>query len=218
MHMPSRQDLGAEDPRELETAQLVRELMVHGKRLFEVEARLLRADLQRELSQAREDLRADAGAIVGESRARLAGGVAALKRDLREQADRAKSAAKPMAAGGVLLHAAVLVLVAALVLGLGTQMPLWAAALVTGLVTAGAGALLLSWGKHAAKQVGRNPLNRTNRQMTETKRWMNEMKERLASRMRALKSGLSDDVWPRLRRSFAGEPVRLTSRTRLETP
>src|SRR5688572_26784514 len=148
--------LSDEDPRELQTSELVRELVQHGKRVIEVEARQLRADLQRDLAQARVELRGEVEALTTEGRQRLAAGVGAVKQDLRTQVDRATSAAKPMAIGGVLMHAAVFALLAALVLGLGTLMPLWAAALIVGVVVAGVGGLLLAAGKRAAKAVGRN--------------------------------------------------------------
>jgi hypothetical protein len=201
--------------RELETSELVRELVTHGKRVIEGEVRSLRAELARDIGQARDDLRAELGAATEEARGRLASGLDAVKHDVREQVDRATSAAKPMAIGGVLLHAALFLLCAALALGLGTLMPLWVATLLTGLVAGGAGALLLKSGTHAARQVGRNPLNRTNRQLRENKRWMSEIKDRMASRMRELRSGLRGDVLPRLRQSFAGARGPNTSGNRL---
>ena len=207
-----------EDPRALATSELVRELMAHGKRVFEVEAQRLRADLQRELIQAREELRADAGAVVGEAKQRVAGGLEAVKHDLREQAGRVGAAARPMAAGGILVHAALYLVLAAVVLGLGRVMPLWAAALIPGVVVAGVGGLLLASGKQAARAVGRKPLQRTNRQWTESKRWMSDIRDRLTSRTRSFRSTLSDDVWPKLRRSFAGAPIRTTSGNRLVAP
>ena len=207
-----------EEPRELATSELVRELMQHGKHVFEVEARKLRQDLGRELSAARLELRDDVDTLVAEARERVTAGVTAVKQDVRIQVDRATSAAKPMAAGGVLLHASLYVLLAALVAGLATQMPLWVAALIVGVVVAGVGGLLLASGKRAAKAVGRNALDRTNRQLTENKRWMSEIKERFTARARSLTSGLKDDVWPRLRQSFAGGPVRTTSGNRLVAP
>ena len=207
--------LSDEDPRDLETSELVRELIQHGKHVFEAEARRLRADLQQNLAQARVGLRGEIDTLAAEAKQRVTAGVGAVKQDLRVQVDRATSAAKPMAIGGVLLHAAVFALLAALILGLGTQMPLWSAALIVGVVVAGVGGLLMASGKRAAKAVGRDVLDRTNRQLTENKEWMTEIKERFGTRVRDLTSGLRDDVWPRLRRSFAGGPNRTTSGNRL---
>ena len=217
MHAPESQAFH-DEVSELETSELVRELVTHGKRVIETEVRLLRADLQREIGTARDDLRADLGSAGEQVKSRLAGAVEAVKHDVREQADRATSAAKPLAAGGVLLHAALYFLLGALALGLGTLMPLWVAALLTGIVAGGVGALLLKSGTHAVKQVGRNPLNRTNRQLRENKRWVSDMKERLVSRVKTLKSGLKGDVLPRLRQSFAGVHAPTTSRNRLGAP
>src|SRR5688572_11284343 len=125
MRAPESHAFQDEDPRELETSELVRELVTHGKRVIETEVRQLRADLQREIGAARAEVRAELGSASAEAKRRLATDLDAVKHDVREQVDRATSAAKPMAAGGVLLHAALFFLLGALALGLGTLMPLW---------------------------------------------------------------------------------------------
>jgi hypothetical protein len=106
-----------------------------------------------------------------------------------------------MAIGGVLLHAAVFTLIAALVLGLATLMPDWVAALLVGVAVAGVGALLIKSGSSAAKKIGRDPLVRTNQEMKEDKLWMNETRAALAAKIRNAKSALSDVELPKLRQS-----------------
>jgi hypothetical protein len=208
----------ADDDRleERSTTELVEELVEHGKRLVQVEVRVLREQLAAQMTHARGELQGESRALVTEARARLADNLAAVRRDVKEQVDRAAGAAKPMAAGGVIAHAALYVLLAALVLGLGTLMPLWVAALIVGVATAIAGGAALAAGKKKLELVGKDPLPRTQQQLTENKRWIDTTKETVATKLREVKSALSDVEWPRLPGSSGAERGRTTSASRLE--
>jgi hypothetical protein len=109
--------------------------------------------------------------------------------------------AKPMAIGGVLLHAALFLLLGALALGLGTLMPLWVATLLVGVMVAAAGGLLAWQGARNAKTIGQAPLVRTKREITEDRTWMNETRAALAAKIRNAKLALSGDVSPSSRPS-----------------
>ena len=97
-----------------------------------------------------------------------------------EMAGKAKVVAKDgalIAGGGVLAFYASLVLIAALVLALGTIMPLWASALIVGvLLAAGAGALAFI-GVQKLKKVDPAP-RETIRTLKENKLWLTEQMSR----------------------------------------
>lgn len=97
-----------------------------------------------------------------------------------EMAGKAKVVAKDgamIAGGGVLAFYASLVLLAALVLALGTIMPLWASALLVGvLLAAGAGALAFI-GVKKLKKVDPAP-RETIRTLKENKLWLSEQMSR----------------------------------------
>jgi gas vesicle protein len=190
------------------TPDLVKELLIHGKAIVEVEAERLKGELKTLKSEVTGIVKTELGGVsdegrsaLAEARQRVTRGIEALKRDLKEQKEHATAAAKPMAIGGVLLHAAVFTLIAALVLGLATLMPDWVAALLVGVAVAGVGALLIKSGSSAAKKIGRDPLVRTNQEMKEDKLWMNETRAALAAKIRNAKSALSDVELPKLRQS-----------------
>lgn len=182
---------------QLPTSDLVEELIVHGRRLVENEVHRLK----RELGTTREGLTTDGRSAVAEARERVERGVVALKADLVEQKDRATAAVKPMAIGGVLLHAGVLFLLAAVVVGLASTMALWLSALIVGVVVAGIGALVTRSGAAKAKEIGRDPLVRTNKEMTEDRVWMSERWARMVGKAKQVKSALSGVGLPRLRPS-----------------
>jgi hypothetical protein len=203
---------------ERSTSELVEELVQHGKRLIDIEAQRLRAQLEDQLGRARGELRESSGTLIADARQRLTDNVAAVRRDLKEQVDRTTSAVKPMAIGGVVAHAGLYLLLAALVLGLGTLMPLWVAALIVGVATAIGGAAALGAGKRKLELVGKDPLSRTHKQMTENKQWIETTKDTVATKLREMKAALSGVEWPRLPASSGGAPSQTTSASRLEGP
>jgi hypothetical protein len=80
-----------------------------------------------------------------------------------------------VASGAVAIAVAALVLLAALILGLGRLMPLWLAALIVGLGLAGLGAALGIAAMHSLRKMDLKPRD-TIRRMMETKSWLaNEM-------------------------------------------
>jgi hypothetical protein len=182
-----------EDLQEAPTKDLVKELYLHGKHLAKIEAQRLKRELK--------GVGVDGRGAATEARARLGRGLAALKSDLSEQKDRVSSAAKPITAGSVLLHAGVLFLLAALTLGLAQFMALWLATLIVGVVVAGVGALLVRAGAGALKQLGRTGFVRTNREMVEDKRWMSETRDTLKAKVKTAKQALSGVEFRRLRLS-----------------
>jgi len=78
-----------------------------------------------------------------------------------------------IAAGGLVAYAGVLALVAFLILALDHVMPLWAAALVVGLVVAGAGAALVMQGLNHLRKADLAP-RETIETLKEDARWMKE--------------------------------------------
>jgi predicted phage tail protein len=191
--------------RERSTGELVNELSVHGRRLVETEMALLKADLRREIERTRGELAGTRTKLIDEGRAaltqareRLTRNAEALRADLSEQVGRATAAAKPMAMGSVLAHGGLLVLLAALVLGLATFMAAWLAALIVGGVAGAIGAALIAGGARQAKEVGHEPLTRTHTQLMENKQWMTATKGTLTARMRSVRSTLSAIALPRL--------------------
>jgi hypothetical protein len=90
-----------------------------------------------------------------------------------EMTAKAKSAGKDAAligAGGALAHAGLLVILAALVLGLGTLIPMWAAALLVGLIVIGAGYALVQSGLTALRRIDPVP-QQTVATIHEDKQW-----------------------------------------------
>lgn len=75
--------------------------------------------------------------------------------------------------GGALAHAGLLTLIAAIVVGLGTIVPMWLSALVIGLVALGAGAALVTSGLKALRGVDLVPA-RTVETLEQDKAWMKE--------------------------------------------
>lgn len=97
-----------------------------------------------------------------------------------EMAGKAKVVAKDgsmIAGGGVLAFYASLVLLAALVLALGTVMPLWASALIVGGVLAAGAAALAFIGVKKLKRVDPAP-RETIRTLKENKLWLSEQMSR----------------------------------------
>lgn len=200
MHTDDVRLTDEESLEERSTADLVKELGHHGRLLIEGEARRLVAELKHELGHARE-LGAEGRAALDGATARVNRGLAALKDDVREQARGMTKAVKPVAAGGTLLHAGLYLFLATAVMALGHVMPLWAAALLVGVIVTAAGALLLRSGVAEAKKVRGRGLARTHREISEDRKWMIATKDELAARAREAKTALSGIAWPRLRLS-----------------
>jgi hypothetical protein len=97
-----------------------------------------------------------------------------------EMAGKAKVAAKDgalIAGGAALAYYATFVLLAALVLGLATVMPLWASALLVGVVLAAGAATLAVVGIKKLKRVDPKP-RETIRTLKENKLWLREQMSR----------------------------------------
>jgi hypothetical protein len=73
--------------------------------------------------------------------------IALARAEVTEKISVAGSGVTTLAIGGILLLAGVLVLLAAAVLGLGTEMPLWQSALIVGAVTSIVGLLFVLGGR-----------------------------------------------------------------------
>jgi hypothetical protein len=193
------------------TTELVRELMDHGQSLVEKEARLFAKEVGREFGRAREDFKADGQTAVHEARERLQQGIAMLREDLRDQQRRLTATAKPMAIGGVLVHAGMYLFLFAFVFLLSRWLPLWASALIVGLIVVGAGGLMLRSGMQKVEHIGEAALTRTNHQLTEIKQWIARTKRVLTTRMQSVKSSLKGIELPRLPLSSGDGHNRSTS-------
>ncbi len=93
--------------------------------------------------------------------------------ELSEKAARKGKDVGMMAAGGFLAYAGALILLAAVVIGLGHLVGYGWAAFLVGLAVTGAGAMLLVAGKKDMQKTGLSP-NRTKRSIKETKLWLKE--------------------------------------------
>jgi hypothetical protein len=82
-----------------------------------------------------------------EAAALVRGEVALAKAELEEKIDKAKRGVVETAAGGAVLYAGFLTLLAAAVFGLAEAMPLWTAALIVGLAVTIIGAIAVGKGK-----------------------------------------------------------------------
>jgi hypothetical protein len=81
------------------------------------------------------------------------------------------------AAGGAIAMLGVMALLAALILALGTLIPLWGSALLVGAVVTGVGAVLAVQGIRAFKGIEGAP-RETIRTLEENKRWLREQVSR----------------------------------------
>ena len=82
-----------------------------------------------------------------------------------------------VAGGGSIAMLGVMALLAALVLGLGTLIPLWAAALLVGAAVSGIGGALVVTGIRAFKGISAVP-RETMQTLEENKRWLKEQVSR----------------------------------------
>jgi nitrate/nitrite transporter NarK len=97
--------------------------------------------------------------------------VALLRTELAEKLKRFARDAAALGAGGVVLHTAFLALVATIILGIATFMPLWLAALLMTIVLAIAGVALVQKGRKDLQQMQLVP-EKSSESMKETVRWV----------------------------------------------
>lgn len=93
--------------------------------------------------------------------------------EITQKATAAGRDAGMIAAGGVLAHTAMLVLIAALVAGLAEFMPVWVSALLVGIVLAIAAYVLIRQGLNALKQINPKP-EQTIETLKEDKEWIKD--------------------------------------------
>ena len=140
--------------------------MAHGD-LDPVKLRELR---QRSLGELFKELASDTGILVRKE----------VELAKTEMAGKAKVVAKDgamIAGGGVLAYYASFLLLAALVLALGTVMPLWASALIVGVVLAAVAGVLAFIGVKKLKKVDPAP-RETIRTLKENQLWLREQMSR----------------------------------------
>lgn len=107
------------------------------------------------------------------------------KLEAREEAILAAKAGAGAAAGGVVLHTAMLVFVATAVLLLGTVMPMWLSALIVGVLLAIAGGVALMTAKKKADQVDKPKDTQTAETLQEDKVWARRTMQDMKSNVRA---------------------------------
>lgn len=130
----------------------------------------LREHEERSLGELFKELASDTGTLVKKE----------VELAKTEMAGKAKVVAKDgamIAGGGVLAYYASFVLLAALVLALGTIMPLWASALIVGVVLAASAGVLAFIGVKKLKKVDPAP-RETIRTLQENKLWLREQMSR----------------------------------------
>lgn len=130
----------------------------------------LREQEQRSLGELFKELASDTGTLVRKE----------VELAKTEMSGKAKVVAKDgamIAAGGALAYYASFLLLAALVLALGTIMPLWASALLVGVVLAAGAGLLAFIGVKKLKKVDPAP-RETIRTLQENKLWLREQMSR----------------------------------------
>lgn len=130
----------------------------------------LREQEQRSLGELFKQLASDTGILVRKE----------VELAKTEMAGKAKVVAKDsamIAGGGVLAYYASFLLLAALVLALGTIMPLWASALIVGVVLAAVAGAIAFIGVKKLKKVDPAP-RETIRTLKENKLWLSEQMNR----------------------------------------
>ena len=95
------------------------------------------------------------------------------KAEMTQKATEAGRQAGMIGVGGVLAHTALLALVAALVAGLSEFMPIWASALLVGIVLAIAGYVVIRQGLDKLKQLNPKP-EQTIETLKEDKEWIKD--------------------------------------------
>lgn len=79
------------------------------------------------------------------------------KTEITQKVTSAGKDAGMIGAGGALVYAGLLAVIAAIIIGLGQLIPMWASALVVGLVVIGVGYLLIQSGLSALKRIDPTP-------------------------------------------------------------
>lgn len=79
------------------------------------------------------------------------------KTEITQKVTSAGKDAGMIGAGGALAYAGLLAVIAAIIIGLGQLIPMWASALVVGLVVIGVGYLLIQSGLSALKRIDPTP-------------------------------------------------------------
>jgi protein-S-isoprenylcysteine O-methyltransferase Ste14 len=95
------------------------------------------------------------------------------KVEMSDKASRAAREAGKVAAGGALVHAGLLAVIAAVILALGTLIPLWVSALVVGLLVLAIGGSLAKSRLAALKRIDPAP-RQTMETLKEDARWARE--------------------------------------------
>lgn len=111
--------------------------------------------------------------LFGEGAALMRAELALVRHETRENVDKAQRAVGAMAAGGVVLHAGVLALVACAILALDRIWPAWLAALVVGAIVCAIGATMLAVGKRKMKAESLMP-GRAIHSMKDTTKFMRD--------------------------------------------
>ena len=125
---------------------------------------------QRPLGQLFSELASETGTLVRKE-------VELAKIEMTHKAKVAGRDAAIVAAGGAIAGLGAMALLAALILGLGTLIPLWASALIVGLVVSITGGVLAVSGIRAFKAIDAAP-RQTIQTLEENKRWLSEQVSR----------------------------------------
>jgi len=125
---------------------------------------------QRSLGELFSELAHETGTLVRKE-------VELAKVEMTAKAKVAGRDAAMVAAGGAIAMLGVMALLAALILALGTLIPLWVSALLVGAVVTGAGGVLAVQGIRAFKSIEGAP-RETIQTLQENKRWLSEQVSR----------------------------------------
>lgn len=106
------------------------------------------------------------------------------KAELKAEVKQASKAGGAIAGGGVLAHTGYLAVVAGVILLLGLVLPLWASALIVGVLMIGAGALIAKFGGVDKLKQAVRPPERTIQTFQEDRRWASETLRNVKSNMR----------------------------------
>lgn len=125
---------------------------------------------QRSLGELFSELAQETGTLVRKE-------VELAKVEMTHKAKVAGRDAAIVAAGGLVALLGVMALLAALILAIGTLIPLWASALVVGLLVSIAGGVVVASGIRAWKGMDLSP-RQTWKSLEENKRWLSEQASR----------------------------------------
>lgn len=106
------------------------------------------------------------------------------KTELRDEAKTAGKASGTAAAGGVIAYVGFLALTCAAVAALATGMPVWAGALIVGVVYALVGGIMAKGGVNKLKHMEKRP-RETTETLQEDRQWASETMRAVRSRTRA---------------------------------